>query len=266
MHFHSTRFSKENLSLFKDWKLGEKKKSKQSSSAIHFREVIFNDHVEFLDCDFSLVEFLYNDVTEVKLTNVKFPKRKFRMYFAHESYIDSKRDKDSRLRSQDKLGHYERIQEVYRQFKIALIKNDNWTEAMDAYMSEKIIERKMLWLRFLKRPWSFFYLTGYITNRLHHIINSFNQSMVRPIFWLALTLYLFTFILMRLTDLDLPTAMTDSVYAMVPLTGDLELGEIEDINWQIRLTLVMERLMAFVFFAAFVLASRNRGFLRDSFK
>ena len=288
LNFISTKFSKGHLTLFKDWKLGElqekendksldqegAKKSKKDNPSpvrnpgyhIQFKEVIFNDHVEFLDCDFSMVAFEKCDLVEAKFSNCEFPKKKFRTHFVNERYLKPEDDEIEKKNSKRK--HFEMIGEVYRQLKTNMIDDKYWQEAGDAYRAEMVIRRKVLKYQWLENPQRISILFNWLINIFHDRISAYQQSMSRPFLllgsaWLGFGVVYY----LHLAYPDWPISLADvkesalrsAYYLLAPL------GIIRPEEWNgfhkpnlIRGLIYSERILGGILLTFFILATRAR--------
>ena len=204
--------------MFKNWKLGNKKNSKQSSAATHirFQEVIFNDHVEFLDCDFRNVEFVHGDLVKAKFVNPDFRKCNHRTCFNNEAFVYDKENKASKR--DQRIKHLKMIGEVYRQLKRNQMEAKDWREAGDAYRSEMVINRKLQWQQFRKTG-SLSRILNLLVISVHGGLSAYQQSMARPLFLLFVLWLAFAGVLFGLNVWHgIPQALESSAYALFPVS------------------------------------------------
>lgn len=254
LEFRATRFSRERPTEFSKHTKG---------GQIVFYESNLTPEVLFHEMDMTRVEFYVTEIRDVHLGMCSFGKNPLsgRIQIPHESYRQNLRfQKKREFRHLDisyiwkrKDNYYKHLLEFYRSLKVNLMNAKEWTDAGDAYKSEMIIRKRLLLLDYFKTPWKVNYLITLLAMNLHYAFSGFNQSIVLPLlwlfaFWIGFAGYFFALGFIP----DVRTALSESFYALMPLSGGLE-GIPEMKN-----ALVIERIIGALLISLFALSTRSR--------
>lgn len=225
--FLSASFSSSDPSLFQEVEI--------RCPRLLFSNVIFYDTVQFQRCDLQKVEFTACDIDKVNFSNCLFRKYKNRLILNNDN------DKD-----------YTDLSNTYRQLKKNRMDAKDWINAGDAYRSEMVMTRRLIWYEFLGSPIMKFHLfINWFIRCFYEFFSGYHQSLTRPIFWLIFTILSFAAITTNdWSAFDL--ALRDSLNASLPIVGKIE-KDSEHFYW-----LVAERILSVIFLAFFVLATRTR--------
>ena len=240
IHFRSTRFSHYERTLFENWVV---------LNPVIFDDIIFPDRVQFQTCSMEKVSFYLCDFVKVKFSNCDFGKMRGRLVFYHEGInIDSYRT----FTAQDYLKS---LSNSYRQLKRNLMDSKDWTNAGDAYKSEMVITRKLLWQQITRGELG--KMAHWLVMSFYQLFSGYQQSIGRPLYWLLGLLVVCPILLYVFDEKDQGgfIAVKTSLEAAFPFAGRIN---VRDYHPYFYTLLLFERLMSIVLLTFFGLATRAR--------
>ncbi|BFP39503.1 hypothetical protein FGF1_03480 [Flavobacteriaceae bacterium GF1] len=222
---------------------------------IQFENVIFNNRSKFMNTDFKNTSFVNCDLVPVKFYNCVFKKTNYRTFLRIEKEEYNPYENEIiRINMKPKfirIPYYELVGETYRQIKKNQKDSQNWAQAGDAYRSEMVMMQKVFWLKFLtkKNP---VYLFNWFLLAFNGLTSGFQQSMVRPIVWLAMIYGIFALVYF-LNGMVASDALYQSLFNSFPISGRINTDENH-----LKALMLLQRILSTILLAFFGLAVRAR--------
>ncbi len=227
--FSNTTFNSEAKCLFQEWSV---------ENVVTFEDVIFHEKVQFQRCDMGKVEFKSCDLVKINFSNCRFPTNWFgRLAMKNDSF--------------NKMAD---LAEMYRQLKRNRMEARDWTTAGDAYRSEMVMKLRIIG-RSILRGRVHLIFSGLIIS-FHGLLSAFQQSLTRPLLWLAALLLAVPYKLHESDpDQGMYVAWKTSLDAALPVVGKIDVGLYDQ---DLYFLLVAERVMTIILLTFFGLGTRAR--------
>ena len=150
-----------------------------------------------------------------------------------------------------KLEYYKMMAVTYRQLKTNRANNKDWATAGDAYRSEMIMRRKIVWYEIINNG-KIIMVFNWLIIWAHDIFSGFQQSLSRPLLWLVMVWFGFGVGYFYHNGGVIGCGLQKSMYAMLLLSGGL------DTDSPLYGYMVLERVLGVILITFFVLATRAR--------
>ena len=227
--FLNPKFSFDTRCLFQQWNV---------EKVVSFEDAVFPDKVQFQRCDMDKVEFKSCDLVKIYFSNCRFPTNWF-------GRLAMKNDNFNKMAD---------LAEMYRQLKRNRMEARDWTTAGDAYRSEMVMKLRLIGRSILRGRFDLIF-SGLIIS-FHGLLSAFQQSLTRPLFWLAALLLAVPFKLYESApDQGMYTAWKTSLDAAFPVVGKIDVGCYDQ---DFYFLLVAERILTIILITFFGLATRAR--------
>ncbi|OIQ19307.1 MAG: hypothetical protein BM557_06270 [Flavobacterium sp. MedPE-SWcel] len=161
-----------------------------------------------------------------------------------------KEKKKQELKQELKYEHYNMMAVTYRQLKTNRANNKDWATAGDAYRSEMVMRKQIIWHEIIHN-WKILLIFNWLIIWLHDILSGFQQSISRPLLWLCAVWFGFGWGYYYFDDYSMSDGLKQSAKAILILSGSLDKGSLFGY-------MVLERVLGVILLTFFVLATRAR--------